>query len=302
MNYKHIIKSQQLRLKILKVLSFIPNGFMLRVQYYIKQGRMLDLKNPKLFTEKIQWLKLHDRDERFHAMVDKVRAKEYVANIIGEQYIVPTYGVWDNVDQIDFESLPEQFVLKTNTGGGNLNVVICKSKTYLDMNIVRHKLAISGGRYTSRSSGREWPYEGIRKCVLAEAYLQNKDDAELTDYKFYCFNGEPMYCQVIGNRSTGETIDFYDREWERQEFIGLNPDTVHAAKPAAKPENLSEMLNVARKLSAGRPFLRVDLYNVNGKVYFSELTFYPASGYGFFNPPEWDRKLGDMIILPEMES
>lgn len=298
MNYKAIIKSRNLRLKLLRMLTFIPNGMMLRIQYFIKQGKRLDLKNPKLFTEKIQWLKLHDRNECYHAMVDKVRAKEYVAKIIGEQYIVPTYGVWDSVDEVDFASLPEQFVLKTNTGGGNLNVVICKSKANLNMDVVRKKLAIKGGRYTTRSSGREWPYEGIRKCVFAEAYLQNKDDAELTDYKFYCFNGEPMYCQVIGNRSTGETIDFYDRDWVRQEFIGLNPDTVHAAKPAAKPENLLEMQDIARKLSVGRPFLRVDLYNVNGKVYFSELTFYPASGYGFFNPLEWDRKLGDLIKLP----
>lgn len=296
MNYKKIIKSRNLRFLLLRCLLWIPDSVMLKIQYRIKQGRRLNLNNPELFTEKIQWLKLHNRKEIYHDMVDKVKAKDYVRDIIGDEYIIPTYGVWKSFEEIDFSLLPDTFVLKTNTGGGGLNVVICKDKSSFDKDVARKKLNFVPGK-TRKSSGREWPYEGIERCLLAEAYMQNGEDNELTDYKFYCFNGEPKYCQVIGDRTTEETIDFYDMDWVRQEFIGLNPDVKHSFKPAAKPAALSEMINIARKLSQGQPFLRVDLYSINNRPYFGELTFYPASGYGFFKPKEWDKKLGDMIDL-----
>lgn len=296
MDYKKIISSRSLRFRILKALGFVPDAIMLRIQYWIKHRRFLNLKEPKRFTEKIQWLKIHNRKEIYHQMVDKARAKEYVAKIIGSEYIIPTYGTWKSFDDIDFDKLPNQFVLKTNTGGGGLKVIVCKSKETFNVAEAKKQLAFKGG-ITGKSSGREWPYENIEKCILAEAYMQNEGEEELLDYKFYCFNGEPQYCQVISGRHTDETIDFFDMEWNHQDFIGLNPNTRHSNKPAAKPATLPKMIKIARALSQGQPFLRVDLYQINGYVYFGELTFYPASGFGFFNPDEWDYKLGDLLKL-----
>lgn len=303
MDYKKIIINRSIRLRILKLLSFIPDSVMLKIQYRIKQGYSLDLQNPKRFTEKIQWLKLNNRKDIYHVMVDKARVKDYVAGIIGEQYIIPSYGIWYSFEDIDFDSLPEQFVLKTNTGGGGLNVVICKSKKDFNKEEARKKLVFKPG-VTKKSSGREWPYENIKKCIIAEAYMQNNDDEELVDYKFYCFSGEPYYCQVISGRNSVETIDFYDMQWQHQEFIGLNPRGRHSVKNADaksnKPATLSQMIEIARKLSHGQPFLRVDLYQVDNKVYFGEMTFFPASGFGTFRPDEWDYKLGDLIKLNDI--
>ncbi|MBO4805958.1 MAG: hypothetical protein J5554_07935 [Paludibacteraceae bacterium] len=296
MDYKKIFKSRNLRFAILRFLSWAPDSVILKIQYRLKQGRSLHLNDPKLFTEKIQWLKLNNREKIYHDMVDKARAKEYVRRIIGDEYIIPTYGVWKSFEEIDFEALPNSFVLKTNVGGGGLNVVVCKDKFTFDKKAAKEKLRFVRGK-TRKSSGREWPYEGIERCIIAEAYMQNGEDNELTDYKFYCFNGDPKYCQVIGSRTTEETIDFYDMNWERQEFIGLNPNVKHSQELTPKPTPLNEMIDIARKLSKGQPFLRVDLYCINDRPYFGELTFYPASGYGAFNPQEWDRKLGDMIDL-----
>lgn len=296
MDYKKWVSNRDIRLSILKLLRFIPDSVMLRVQYRIKHGRSLNLKKPKRFTEKLQWLKIHNRKEIYHQMVDKARAKEYVANIIGSEYIIPTYGTWKSFDDIDFDKLPNQFVLKTNTGGGGLKVVVCKSKETFNLAEAKKQLAFRGG-VTGKSSGREWPYENIEKCILAEAYMQNEGEEELLDYKFYCFNGEPQYCQVISGRHTDETIDFYDMEWNHQEFIGLNTNARHSYKPETMPATLPQMIKIARALSQGQPFLRVDLYQINEHVYFGELTFYPASGFGFFNPDEWDYKLGDLLKL-----
>lgn len=285
-----------MRFKILNFLSFIPDTFMLRMQYRIKQGKKLNLDNPELFTEKIQWLKLHNRKDIYHSWIDKYAVKDYVASIIGEEYIIPTLGYWNNFDEINFETLPNQFVLKTNIGGGGLNVVVCRDKSKLDFEDARKKLVLTS-KVTGVSFGREWPYEGVKTCIIAEKLMQNANDSDLKDYKFFCFNGEPHYCQVIGDRSTDETIDFYDRNWNHQEFIGLNLEARHANTLAERPKNLSLMQDIARKLSEGQPFLRVDLYEINGKVYFGEITFYPASGYGTFRPSEWDKKLGDLIEL-----
>ena len=282
-----------------RILRLFPNKPYLLLQYYKNFHRLPNLKQPKTFSEKILWLKLHDRNPLFTTMVDKFLAKNYVANIIGEKYIIPTYGVWMKVEDIDWESLPNQFVIKTNHSGGNNGVVICKDKSLFDKANAIKRLNESL-KHDSFYYGREWPYKNVEKCVIAEELITfSEDDAvkELPDYKFFCFNGEPLYCQVIRDRNSKETIDFYDMNWQHQEFVGLNPVARNGLTPVARPDKLDEMIRISRCLSKNRPFLRVDLYSVGSKIYFGELTFYPASGIGTFTPEIWQEKLGRLINI-----
>lgn len=274
-----------------RILRLLPDKSYLLVQYYKNFHCLPNLKEPKTFSEKILWLKLHDRNPLFTIMVDKFLAKKYVASIIGEKYVIPTYGVWKKAEEIDWEALPNQFVIKTNHSGGNNGVIICKDKSLFDTADAVKRLNESL-KHNSFYYGREWPYKNVKKCIIAEQLITFSDTNEvkdLPDYKFFCFNGEPLYCQVIRDRNTKETIDFYDMNWQHQEFVGLNP--------VARPENLDEMRRLCRSLSKNRPFLRVDLYSAGSKIYFGELTFYPASGIGTFSPEIWQEKLGNLINI-----
>jgi len=258
-----------------------------------------NLKKPKTFSEKILWLKLHDRKPLFTTMVDKYLVKKYVANIIGDEYVIPTYGVWKKTEDIDWDSLPNQFVIKTNHSGGNNGVIICRDKSSFDKEDAIERLNESL-KHDSFSYGREWPYKNVEKCIIAEKFITfgEADVAkDLSDYKFFCFNGEPLYCQVIRDRSSEETIDFYDMNWQHQEFVGLNPVARNGKMPVARPERLEDMIRICRSLSNNRPFLRVDLYSAGSKIYFGELTFYPASGIGSFSPEVWQEKLGNLINI-----
>jgi len=261
-------------------------------------GKELSLDNPQTFSEKLQWLKLYNRKPEYTQMVDKYAVKKYVAGIIGEQYIIPTLGVWDKFDDIDFDKLPNQFVLKTTHGGGNTGVVICKDKSIFDKNKAKSRLekSLKLNIYTSL---REWPYKNVKKRIIAEQFIEESGYNDLPDYKFFCFDGEPKYCQVIRDRNTKETIDFYDMEWNHMPFVGLNPVAKNGINPVAKPQHLTNMVMICRKLATGIPFSRVDLYVVNGKEYFGEITFYPASGMGEFKPQEWNNMLGSLIKLPK---
>lgn len=278
-------------------LNILPDTTYLRLLYFFEQGKILRLKNPHDFTEKLQWLKLYDRNPRYTNMVDKVEAKHIAASRIGEEYIIPTLGIWKTFDDIDFEVLPNEFVLKSTNGSGGA-VLICRDKTKLDKRNARTLL-----EGTSRSNVgityREWPYRNIKPRYIAEELLKMPNESDLIDYKFFCFGGVPRYCQVITNRRTQETIDFYDMEWKHQEFYGLNPAVKPSGKELPKPENFGTMQEIASKLSQDIPFLRVDLYNIDGRIYFGETTFYPASGFGKFTPEYWNRRLGDMISLPK---
>ncbi len=418
----------------------IPDKVYIKWMYRAWMGKGLNLEEPKSFTEKIQWLKLYNRKPEYTTMVDKYAVKKYVAERIGEEYIIPTLGVWERPEDIDFESLPDKFVLKTCHGGGSTGVIICKNKSTFDQDaaIKRLKKSMKSNIYMYY---REWPYKNVPRRIIAEQYMEdshvgelrdykffcfggqckcfkvdfdrfiehhanyynakgsllkfgemgilpkfdkviempknlnkmidlanelsrntpflrvdfydidgkvyfgeltffpasglipfepkewdeilgswidlgggkqllvnqnvicifeptNTFSKELSDYKFYCFNGVPTYCQVIANRSTKETIDFFDMEWNHMEFVGLNPMCSNALKPAAKPMVLPQMIEKATELSKGIPFLRVDFYYTNNKFYFGELTLYPASGIGAFTPHDWDEKLGQMINLP----
>lgn len=259
----------------------------------------IDWKNPRTFTEKIQWLKIYNRETEYTRMVDKYAVKDYVAGIIGKEYIIPTLGVWDKLEDIDWDSLPEQFVLKTTHGGGSGGVVICKDKSSFD-----RQTAIEILRQSLRSdiykSYREWPYKDVPKRIIAEKYMASEKPQapnDLPDYKFFCFNGEPTYCQVIRDRHSKESIDFYDMDWNHMPFVGLNPVARNGIYPVSCPENLEGMKMICRKLSRDIPFIRVDLYVIDERVYFGELTFYPASGFGIITPEEWQEKLGKLLWL-----
>lgn len=261
-------------------------------------GYELNLKHPRTFCEKLQWLKLYDRRPEYTTMVDKYAVKQYVADIIGEEYIIPTFGVWDKVEDIDWQSLPNQFVMKCTHDSGGL--IICKDKSQLDIEEAKQKLNKSLC-YNYYLNGREWPYKNVPRRIIAEKFMAPEKTPvpkDLPDYKFFCFNGEPKYCQVIRDRNTKETIDFYDMDWKHQEFVGLNPVACNGLTPVACPENLDEMKDICRKLAKDISFVRVDLYVIDDRKYFGELTFYPTSGFGVFTPDEWNDRLGDLLTLP----
>ena len=276
---------------------WIPDKAYLKAKYRLCMGKKLHLEHPKTFCEKLQWLKLYDRRPEYTIMVDKVKAKEYVASILGDDYIIPTLGVWDDPNKIDFDSLPDRFVLKCNHNSGR-GMYICKDKSKMDVKKVKSELK-KGLKQNYYKYGREWPYKDVPRRILAEQYIDPALDVkELPDYKWYCFNGEPKYCQVIQNRSTNETIDFFDTEWVHQDFFGLNPNARNATVPPECPLNLLTHIQIARELSKGLPFSRIDLYETGEKTYFGEITFFPMSGMGKFHPDSYDDKFGDLIVLP----
>lgn len=295
--YRQIVKL------LYKLSPYIHNDVVyLKLLYYFRTHRLLHLNKPKTFGEKLQWLKLFYRHPIMTTMVDKYAAKEYVANIIGEKYIIPTIGVWDKPEDIEWDLLPSEFVLKTTHGGGSAGVIICKDKSCVDRNRVLSKLnkSLKQDIYIKL---REWPYRDVPRRIIAEKFISNGDD--LIDYKFFCFNGEPKYCQVIKNRDNNETIDIFDENWNHQKFVGLNSFCTsyqNAQDCPVIPLNYSEMLTIARRLSEGFPYLRVDLYDVRGSVYFGEITFFPTSGFGTFSPIEWNEKIGSLVNLPHSNS
>lgn len=299
----YIKSPRRLLLAIVKKTNFLySDSVYLRLLYGLTMNRRLHLKRPITFTEKIQWLKLHDKKEDYTLLVDKLAVKKYVAEKVGNDVVIPVLGVWDRAEDIDFEALPDQFVLKVNCGGGNTHVCICRDKHQIDYEQIRKKLSkgLKSGRNIYRVY-RESPYRNVIPKILAEQFIEDENQADLTDYKFYCFGGKVKYCQVIRNRSICETIDFYDTQWVRQPFYGLNREARPSGVDLSRPENYDKMVAIASVLSQGFPFLRVDLYNVGGAVYFGELTFYPASGLGFFTPEEYDKILGDLLQLPFFE-
>ena len=283
---------------ILKRVPFLfkDDELYLKLLFLFEMHYWPDLKHPKTFNEKLQWLKLHNRKPEFTTMVDKYAVKKYVADRIGEQYIIPTLGVWDSFDQIDFDSLPNQFVLKTTHGGGGLAVVICKDKKTFDKRRAKRILekSLHSDIYMKY---REWPYKDVPKRIIAEKYMVDESGTELKDYKFFCFNGEPKYMLLVSGRQAGKKIfDYFD--------LTCNHLPVHdvgcpgAERLPAKPDNFEEMIFIAKKLSKGMTHVRVDLYNINCKIFFGELTFFDGSGLSVYDPREWDFKFGQFLKLP----
>ena len=277
----------------------LPDAEYLCRKYAICMGTKPDLHHPKTFNEKLQWLKLHDRRPEYTVMADKYRVRDLISEKIGARYLIPLLGVWNDPDEIDFDALPDQFVLKCNHNSG-LGMCICKDKKRL--NIPKTKKALRKGlKQDYYLTGREWPYKNIPRRIVAEQFMKS-DEGGLTDYKIHCFGGEPKIVLVCKDRFTesGLTEDFFTPEWKHLDL--RRPTHPNALHEIEKPDELTEMLELAKILSAGIPFLRVDFYIVEHRVYFSELTFFPASGFEKFVPEERDTVLGSYLQLPSPSS
>lgn len=267
----------------------------LKLAYWCNMGKKLNLENPVTYNEKVQWLKLYNRKDIFTKMVDKVGAKEYVAEIMGKDCIIPTIGVWDSFDEIDFDSLPDKFVLKCTHDSGGL--VVCKDKSKFDKEAARKKinkcLKVNYFYYS-----REWPYKNVKPRIIAEEYLDTID-SELVEYKIFCCDGKAKMVLVCKGTAhgAGRTNDYCDISLNRLPFTCLYPNSKGELE---KPDELPQLLDFAEKLSKDIPWLRVDTYLVNGKIYFGELTFFHNSGFVPFEPESWDQEIGSWITLPDI--
>ena len=275
--------------------TWLPDAMYLKIMFRLKMGYRLNLKTPKTFNEKLQWLKLYNRKRECTRMVDKYEAKIVAETILGKDYIIPTLGVWDRFENIDFSTLPEQFVLKTTNGGGGGGVVICRDKGNMDKVTAAGRLSASLRSSIYRHL-KEWPYKDVKPRILAEMFMVD-ESGELRDYKFYCFNGIPKVFLVASERFSGHRtyFDYFDMNGNHLPFTqgGMN----NPVTPSL-PSNFEEMKRVASKLSQGLPHVRIDLYSVDGKVYFGEYTFFDSSGFEKFTPQEWDGIFGEWLTLP----
>ena len=286
-NYKKIFKTSKIRNKVLDFLSFLPDKIMLPIQYRLKLGRKLNLRNPRRFSEKIQWYKMNYRNPLMNQCVDKYLVRDYVEKKGLSDILIPLYGKYDTVEDVEWDKLPDRFVIKTSHGGGGLNVIVCNDKNTLSMDEVRRKLYFKKKPLKKNGAGREWAYYGLMPGIIVEKLLEYRDNPEtgIYDYKFLCYNGHAGYIVVDVDRYKGHKRNFYDRDWNN---LYITSDCPAADREIPKPENLDEMISAAEKLAGDFPFVRVDLYNVDGKIFFGELTFYPWSGYVQFSPDEWD--------------
>lgn len=274
-------------------MKILPDKLYLSLLYQVRTGQKINWKNPKSFNEKLNWLKLYDRRPEYVKMADKYEVREYIKEKLGEEYLIPIYGVWDKVEEIDFSKLPGQFVLKCTHDSAS--VIVCKDKQKFDevaaLQKLKHFLEIN---YFYPS--REWPYKEIKPRIIAEQYMVDESCTELKDYKIYNFNGVPELIQVDFGRFTYHERNLYSTDWEY-----IDEQIEYPKNPAVqivKPDNLEEMLECAKKLSMGIPSVRTDFYSINGKTYFGEITFYQEGGFGKFENESYARKLGDKIQLP----
>jgi hypothetical protein len=277
------------------LLKWVSDEKYARYVYKHKFGRKLNLDNPQTFNEKIQWLKLYDRRPEYTIMADKYRVRQFIADKIGEEYLIPLLGVWDNANDIDFEKLPKQFVLKCNHDQGS--VIICKNKDEFDIKKARRML----NKYLRRNhywGTREWPYKDIIPCIIAEKYMVDESGYELKDYKLFCFNGKVKLFKIDFDRFNKHRANYYDVDSKQHLPFGEVACPPDYDRILIMPEELEQMINLAKKLSIGYEFLRVDFYNADSRIYFSELTFFPASGIGRFTSKEWDYTLGSWLKLP----
>lgn len=299
MNYKRLLPSKTIRLKLLALLNFLPDRLMIRLQYFLKTNRLPNLTNPKRYTEKIQWYKLNYRKPLMIICSDKVLVRNFVesrglGNILNE-----IYGVYESPEEINFELLPNSFVLKYNNGSGVNFFVEDKSK-------VDRELVVSGLskliKNSNIKSGREWAYYDVKPKLLAERLFERDENNDIPDYKFFCFNGKVEYLYVmigyVDNHDAGR-CSFFTREFNKLNY--RRSEYAPISEQLSPPKNFEEMLRIAETLSKGFPHVRVDLYNLNGQIFFGELTFYPASGYTVFHPDEFDFIMGDKFMLPDIQ-
>lgn len=273
----------------------LPPKAYLGLKYLVVFKRPINWKRPETFSEKLQWIKLYGCKPEYGKMADKVLAKEYVSEIIGEEYIIPTLGKWKSFDAIDFDTLPNRFVLKCNHDSGT--AVICRDKSTFNQ--------ADAGKILSKALKRDYykvfketPYKDIKRMIFAEKFIQDERAGELLDYKFFCFDGKAEILKIdFGRAENNHHANYYDLEMNLLPF-GLSTSYPMPEKHFSKPENFSEMIRIAEKLSEGIPFVRVDLYNVSGRIYFGELTFFPGSGLTPYTDVEADKLLGSRLHLP----
>ncbi|MGH2116477.1 ATP-grasp fold amidoligase family protein [Aerococcus sp. L_32] len=291
--YKKLITNQETRLKLLRILKFIPDKLMIEIQYLLKLGRKLNLKDPQRFTEKLQWYKINYRDNLLTIGADKYKVREYVESKGLHRILNKLYKVYSNPYEINVSDLPEKFVIKTNNGSGTNYFV--KDKNFFDLPRIQEELNIWLNRDVY-STGREWSYKNIEPVIIVEELLEEDNNFEgINDYKILCFNGKPMYIILDVDRFNGHKRNIYDLNWN---LLDVTTDKPNIKNDIPKPEGLEELVEVARILSEDFPFVRVDLYYVNKKIYFGELTFYPWTGYVEFNPDSFDFELGNKFVLP----
>lgn len=274
---------------------FLSDKLFLKWKFKILMGYKLDLNNPQTFNEKLQWLKLYDRKPTYTKMVDKYEAKEYVKNIIGEEHIIKTLGIYNSFEEIDFEKLPNQFVIKpTHTSG---DVYICTDKSNINYKELENKIK----KWLKRKYfyiHREWPYKNVKPRIIIEEYLSDLKEGSLLDYKIFMFNEKLAYFLICSDRNTNLKFTFFDKNGK---FINMTQDGEPNDKKLSLPDNYKEMVAMAKRISKGTIESRIDFYDINGKIYFGEITFFASAGFGKFEPNEWDKKIGDMLKLPMKE-
>lgn len=295
-NLKKIIPGDT-RVKLMYLLKFLPDELYIKLFYYAVAGKWMDLKNPKGFNEKQNWLKLHDRHPEYSELVDKYAVRQHIDKILGEGHLFPLLGKWESFDNIDFDLLPKAFVLKCNHDSGSTKIIRDKSSLTEEQKQKLRKHFNTKMKEDSFYAGREFPYKGIKKrYILAEQFMteSNHPEKSVEDYKFFCFNGIPRVMFIATDRNTDCRFDFFDMDFNHLEIENLHP---HADKPIPKPERFDEMKEIAARLSKGMKFVRIDLYQIDGEIYFGEYTFYHGGGFAPFKPDEWEWRLGDWIKI-----
>ncbi|WP_258831557.1 ATP-grasp fold amidoligase family protein [Peribacillus frigoritolerans] len=279
-----------------KISRLIPDAYFLKIPYKIRTGKKLDLKNPVSFNEKIQWLKINNRNPKYTNMVDKYEVRKYISNTIGEEYLNPLLGVWDKFEDINFEALPNQFVLKCTHDSGRL--LICKDKSKFNLAEAKKKINNSL-KQNYYYSGREWPYKNVKPRIICEKYMEQDDGDELRDYRFFCFNGEPKFIAVdfsITNKKKTRR-NLYDLNWNLMDGEISYPKELSLR--VEKPDKLDLMIALSRKVSKDIPHARVDFYYINQKIIFGEITFFHQSGMGKIRPIEFEEQMGNWLKLPQ---
>ncbi len=280
------------------LLNWIPDDIFIKYVFKKRVGYTPNLTNPQTFNEKLQWLKLYDRNPLYTTLVDKYAVKKWVADKIGEEYIIPTLGVWNSFDEINFDKLPNQFVLKTTHDSGG--IVIVRNKQTFDKQAARKKLTKSL-KHNYYYHTREWAYKGVCPRIIAEPYLEDARTKELRDYKFFCFNGKPKMMFIASDRQNTQEetkFDFFGMEFKHLPFTNGHPNST---KHLEKPQSFEKMKELAGILAQNIPHVRVDFYEISGKIYFGEMTFSHWSGFMSFNPSQWDKKIGDWLTLPQVK-
>ena len=290
------IMPRDLRGRIMDALRWLPDKPYLQLFYFACNGKFINFKHPVGFNEKQNWLKLYDRHDEYRDLVDKLAVKKIVDEKLGEGHVFPLLGAWDSFDQIDFSKLRNSFVLKCNHDSGSTRVIKDKRALTQEQLSEMSKFYARRLKYDFFYAGREYAYKGVKPCIMAEAFMTDNrhPNSAVEDYKFFCFDGVPKIMFVATDRDTDVKFDFFDMDFNHLDIVNIHPQS---GKTIAKPEHFEEMKQIAARLSQGMKFARIDLFDFNGTVYFGEYTFYHGGAFRLFNPPEWERKLGDWIKI-----